>query len=464
MADSTELSGLFWLLPTHIKQELNLPPTPDIREDLPVVDREDLLAAAEYLDTHYGACVLWVTEKEPLRGYGDFCYEIYLPPEAVLAVQTDYNYPPEKAAWVYLYNAEIAQPRAVEITAGKRSAVHELFHPRPERIPDLLQIRPKLSVAEIANLVNMSPYMAQKEVERLQPDFVPPFRRRFRFVDADTEYGRGALKTNPPLHEFDYIKEMLTPKFLREVRQDIRQGEEDAVWDSYLPYFNSMKWGDPYVDEEDMILEDVWDEEVGDYVDKQVTTSELVETEEFQDWLREKLEVRLEEVWARIDNNIDENGDIYLYRAIKVSPDWLERIATEHGKHLGIYWSMEESGADVYYSPSEHHHASGLSTQQAVDDIVHSMGGPHKHKPLKDLRRTLLLTAYVPEEYVDWFETFAHQMNPDYGDEELEIRLYKNTPIKLAGMWDITREGSFFKPTPHREQDISAIKDKQFYA
>ena len=58
----------------------------------------------------------------------------------------------------------------------------------------------------------------------------------------------------------------------------------------------------------------------------------------------------------------------------------------------------------------------------------------------------------IHEKYIDWITTLEMNMNPFY-TEEREIRLFKNTPIKIKAL-SINDE----------DVDISFLNDKTFFA
>jgi hypothetical protein len=58
----------------------------------------------------------------------------------------------------------------------------------------------------------------------------------------------------------------------------------------------------------------------------------------------------------------------------------------------------------------------------------------------------------IDEKYVDWKTTFEMNMNPNFSEEK-EIRLFKNTPIRLKSL-----------TINDDEVDISIFGNKIFYS
>ena len=107
---------------------------------------------------------------------------------------------------------------------------------------------------------------------------------------------------------------------------------------------------------------------------------------------------------------------------MKVADDWYEKLINS-GKHLGIYWSFDSNSAEAHW-------------------------GHNQNTPVE-----VLIKSSVNEEYVNWVDTIMLNMNPQLGEEEKEIRLFKNTSIKIEQLF-INNE----------EIDISKIKNKEFKA
>ena len=147
---------------------------------------------------------------------------------------------------------------------------------------------------------------------------------------------------------------------------------------------------------------------------------DIMETPEFLEFIQDMLEDRFYEAKSDIADTI-KNGYITIYRSMTVKPKWFEKL--EKHKHLGIYWSWDKMSAEAHWG--------------------------HFEKDYRDVK----LVSKIKEKYVDWQDTFELNINPSTGYEEREIRLFKNTPIKLIAIF---AQGEEF--------DISNIKDKVFRA
>ncbi len=73
---------------------------------------EWLDAVYEFLDEH-GIKWIFVSENRPLTDYGDYCYGVLLPDNAVLTVIPDIGV--DDAANAYVYNSKISIPSVVEV-------------------------------------------------------------------------------------------------------------------------------------------------------------------------------------------------------------------------------------------------------------------------------------------------------------------------------------------------------------
>ncbi len=135
--------------------------------------------------------------------------------------------------------------------------------------------------------------------------------------------------------------------------------------------------------------------------DEHGSEEDFMETEEFMDFVRELLEDRFEDVKYKI-GQITKGGYITIFREMTVKPNWEKNLAKH--KRLGIYWSWDEGAAEAHWG---------------------SFGKGHKN---------ILLITKVREKYVDWIDTLTVNIHPSY-EEEKEIRLFKNTPIKIERLF-----------------------------
>lgn len=155
----------------------------------------------------------------------------------------------------------------------------------------------------------------------------------------------------------------------------------------------------------------------------EMTDEEAAETEDFKKWIEYEMEQRYDDVIDRLYDIPRENGKIRIWRVISVDDKWFEHLKTQ-GKHLGIYWAFEKNAAEAHWG--------------------------HNNDNKKLYAR---IEALVDENKINWLDTVKVNLNFDTGEEEKEIRLFKNTPLKVEQI-EINLE----------EQDISSIKNKTFYA
>lgn len=135
--------------------------------------------------------------------------------------------------------------------------------------------------------------------------------------------------------------------------------------------------------------------------DEHGSEEDFMETEEFMDFVRELLDDRFEDIKYKI-GRITKGGYITIFREMTVKPNWEKNLAKH--KHLGIFWSWDEGAAEAHWGTFS-----------------------------KGYRNILLITK-VREKHVDWIDTFMVNIHPSY-EEEKEIRLFKNTPIKIEGLF-----------------------------
>jgi hypothetical protein len=157
------------------------------------------------------------------------------------------------------------------------------------------------------------------------------------------------------------------------------------------------------------------------------------ENDEFTEESKEKIveaefESKIYSVYGSLKNVIDD-GKVVIYRAMNVREDYINYLL-EEGKHLGIYWTYDISGADIYAGSND-------KVFQGHDNIK------------------IIIESEVEEKYVNWSDTIELNIDLDLGDQEKEIRLFKNTKLKILSITD-SKTGE--------ELDISKIKDKIFYA
>lgn len=127
---------------------------------------------------------------------------------------------------------------------------------------------------------------------------------------------------------------------------------------------------------------------------------EVQETEEFKEWFRYELRYRYDNVLDTLTSVIKEDNTIDIWRVMTVNDDWLSRL-DKTGKHLGIYWSWNMNAAEAHWGYDE------------------------------NKNNELLIKSNVKEKYINWDDTIKVNMDYTLGDDEKEIRLYKNTPLKI---------------------------------
>lgn len=136
---------------------------------------------------------------------------------------------------------------------------------------------------------------------------------------------------------------------------------------------------------------------------------------EYKEFLIDELRNKFGDAFDEIFKHI-KNGKIVLYRDITVRKDWLEHLSKNPKSRLGKYWSWDADAADAHWG----------NFGQVITTVV----------------------IEIPEKYVDWTETFQANLKIE---EEKEITLFKNTPIKIKA---ILNKG---KPA-----DISSIENNRY--
>ena len=164
-------------------------------------------------------------------------------------------------------------------------------------------------------------------------------------------------------------------------------------------------------------------EEMDEIMD--MDSEDIKDLDKFKNWLDYEVEYSIDNVIYTIKRYI-KNGVISIWRVMTVSDKWLSELPNS-GNRLGEYWSYEEDSAEAHWGSSE--------------------------------TNVVKLKTTVSEKYIDWQQTIAANIDPAIGEDEKEIRLFKNTPIKI--------EEVLIEDNNHRftgELDISNIKNKIFKA
>lgn len=138
----------------------------------------------------------------------------------------------------------------------------------------------------------------------------------------------------------------------------------------------------------------------------------------FKQWLGYEVESVIEDAIDNISSYIKNDGTIPVWRKMTVTDEWLKSLPSTASR-LGRYWSFEEDAAEAHWGGSE--------------------------------GNTIKLKAVVPETYIDWQQTITANIDPAIGEDEKEITLFKNTPIRIE---ELEVNGELV--------NIDKIKDKIF--
>lgn len=158
-------------------------------------------------------------------------------------------------------------------------------------------------------------------------------------------------------------------------------------------------------------------EEKDDLMDED--EDEIMETERFKEWLKYEVEAKIENVIDEISDYI--KGDlITIWRVMTVDDNWIKNLAST-GMRLGKYWSFEEDAAEAHWGGNQ--------------------------------GNTVRIQTTIKEKYIDWQQTIEANIDPNIGEDEKEITLFKNTPITIQGL-----------EVNGKEMNIEPIKNKIFKA
>ena len=144
------------------------------------------------------------------------------------------------------------------------------------------------------------------------------------------------------------------------------------------------------------------------------------ESKEFLNWVKYELVYKFEGVINNFKSGIIKDDHIRIWRVITVKDNWIEHLE-KFGGRLGEYWAWSKGNAEAHWG------YDNFENEARIESIVHV-------------------------DHVDWFETISLNAHPSY-EEESEIRLFKNTPLKIISI-EINDE----------PVDISKIKNKIFKA
>ena len=174
----------------------------------------------------------------------------------------------------------------------------------------------------------------------------------------------------------------------------------------------------------DIVLSDSYNREslIYQYMHEEGISDESeVDEEEFSDWVKYELDYLASEFITKINTDLIKNGKIKIWRAMSVNKEWESRLQTE-AKHLGIYWSWDQEGAEPHWGYN------------------------------MELPFTTIMEAEVDETSVDWYPTIRLNTEP-VSFEEKEIRLVKGAKIKIVSI-----------KIDDKEIDLSDISGDRFIA
>jgi len=117
--------------------------------------------------------------------------------------------------------------------------------------------------------------------------------------------------------------------------------------------------------------------------------------------------------------------------------DYVNHLAKYRGR-LGIYWTATKDAVATL--------ADSITAGEDLDEDYY------------------LFEADISNSHINWYDTLYQRVHVEYGDwqrwkPEREIRLFKNTPIKLKSISQYNGDSNEFIPI-----DISKINNKTFYA
>jgi len=136
--------------------------------------------------------------------------------------------------------------------------------------------------------------------------------------------------------------------------------------------------------------------------DNEDSMEEVLESNDFKEWIKYEIEYLIDDTKNKLSTYI-KNNKINIYRKIYVNNNWINNL--NDVKRLGIYWSYKKDAAEPHW------------------------GYNNKEKP-----NLITLESEINQDYIDWIETIKMNMNPSY-EEEKEIRLFKNTPLKITNIY-----------------------------
>jgi hypothetical protein len=128
------------------------------------------------------------------------------------------------------------------------------------------------------------------------------------------------------------------------------------------------------------------------------------DTEDFRKWFEYEIEYRFNNAKENLEELIDLNGEISIWRKMMVDENWIEHLEKK-GQRLGIYWSWDMNAAE-----------------------------PHWGYNIANKNIEITIESVINENYVNWPPTILANMHPNYSEEK-EIQLFKNTPLKIINIY-----------------------------
>jgi len=222
--------------------------------------------------------------------------------------------------------------------------------------------------------------------------------------DKITYYGKEESKLNETI--VNEIENFLNEKSVHSLNTN------DVITPEYLKILKQNNNYEPFVNRFKYENNIEWNDEIDE------------NSKEFQDWLMNELSDRYYDVVRNIRSKIKPDNRIDIWRMMTVENGWVIHLMKE-GKHLGIYWSWEENAAEAHWGQSGNNR--------------------------------VLIKSSIKEENIDWENTVALNMDINIGEDEKEIRLFKNTPLKIEELYMNNKNII-------DDLEVSQIKNKTFYA
>lgn len=220
-------------------------------------------------------------------------------------------------------------------------------------------------------------------------------------------------KTNFDTFIKNHLEEVID-SFISNIRDDeqIVSFLNDFIFeelDGYIPrsqhtdeIINLLSSDEPYINLHEYLdgrHPDIYLEQFAgfDYSDEDADIFLDSHREEFDYWLKEYLKQTLDDILTNIYDNFKEEY-IEVFRGMSVDSEFEQKLNSGEISKLGVCWTIDKSVTSDF-----------------------NYGGD----------KSLVMTALVHEEEVDWFNTLYLNLDPTLGDAEKEIRLYSNSKILL---------------------------------